>query len=467
MSSLKRQFYENHSGSSISEINSITLIILLGHTFFHTLQQNDFVTGTRNEYFWSFVCYVLNVLLGTTLVSDHHWLLILIYGISISALLSWAQRSQRQSKHEKDRSSKATSSQTLSDSRDALKSETSGTLPPKARIQFLSVYRATMMITTLICILAVDLPMFPRRYAKSETFGTSLMDLGVGSFVFSSGLVSARSQAGFMKGLRQGGVVLALGFIRALMVRGSGYHEHVSEYGTHWNFFITLSLLPPLLPLFGKMKSLGLDFKLQGWLVCVLYQLALSATDWQHWILSAPRIDLISANKEGISSFIGYIAIFLFGLDIGAIVLEIRLQVVVQDSGIASLTTALLKASLLEVVAYFVMKYMKVQVSRRIANAPYIMWVVAHNTTFVLSLALIERYFGDAPLQAKTALVSRASLLLEQINKQGLRIFLAANLLTGAINLAMGDAMMTTNELLGFCIMLTYTGLLCIAASYG
>lgn len=42
---------------------------------------------------------------------------------------------------------------------------------------FLSVYRAHMMLLTIICILAVDFQAFPREFAKCETWGTSLVSV--------------------------------------------------------------------------------------------------------------------------------------------------------------------------------------------------------------------------------------------------------------------------------------------------
>ncbi|KAF9123762.1 Glucosaminyl phosphatidylinositol (GlcN-PI) nositol acylation protein, partial [Mortierella sp. 14UC] len=194
---------------------------------------------------------------------------------------------------------------------------------------FLSVYRAGMMILTCIAILAVDFPIFPRRFGKVEVYGTSLMDLGVGSFVFSSGVVSAR---GYLKketlpftkqmviALRTSIPLLVLGLGRYISTKGVDYQEHVTEYGMHWNFFFTLGFLPIFVTLFRSLAN-HVRFSLLGTGVALVYQYFLSYGGLEEYIQHAPRVDIVSMNKEGIFSFAGYLAIFLVGVDVGLYVL--------------------------------------------------------------------------------------------------------------------------------------------------
>jgi phosphatidylinositol glycan class W len=104
-----------------------------------------------------------------------------------------------------------------------------------------------MMIMTVHSILAVDFPIFPRWLGKTETFGTSLvrdllmmanvqMDIGVGSFVFSLGIISTRSYLNatsmpkfMLKNVKKSLPIIAMGMVRVIMVKGVEYPVCRSE----------------------------------------------------------------------------------------------------------------------------------------------------------------------------------------------------------------------------------------------
>lgn len=117
---------------------------------------------------------------------------------------------------------------------------------------FITYFRSVINLSTAVAILAVDFPVFPRRLAKSETYGFGGMDTGVGFFVVSNAIVSheARGKGSALPAwhqLKEAVVsslpLLILGFARLLTVKGADYHEHITEYGVHWNFFFTLAAL--------------------------------------------------------------------------------------------------------------------------------------------------------------------------------------------------------------------------------
>ena len=327
---------------------------------------------------------------------------------------------------------------------------------------FLTNYRGNMMVVTCICILAVDFRLFPRRFAKVETWGTSLMDMGVGSFVFSAGLVASRPvlkerAAGraaplatrLVRSLRHSLPLLALGVVRLLSVKGLDYAEHVTEYGVHWNFFFTLGFLPPFVALFQSALEVVPSYAGLAVLLGVLYQVVLESTDLKAYILAGPRTDLLPMNREGIFSFWGYLAIFLAGQDAGMYVLPRNLAPLRGIPGAASRRTTLVLTmaawSLLWLALYVLSTDYTygagLTVSRRLANLPYVLWVVASNSVLLLAFAAVDVLLFPAFYRAPDARAegeayeAATSRVLRAYNRNGLAVFLLANLLTGLINM--------------------------------
>ncbi|ORX40674.1 GWT1-domain-containing protein [Kockovaella imperatae] len=345
------------------------------------------------------------------------------------------------------------------------------------KLSFLSVYRAHMMIMTVHCILAVDFPVFPRRQGKCEDFGASLMDVGVGSFVFSLGLVSARKLVGsqvsndniFLKisqSIWKSLPTLVLGLVRVLMVKGSEYPEHVTEYGVHWNFFFTLAILPvigislrPVCQLVGWTQA--------GLLVAVLHQSALSSSGFnlQSWILSPDRNGLIEMNKEGLVSLPGYLAIYLLGVAIGQHVMRAAAPAKRVESATEKAEERIKRhyeqrrANLaMELVSFGLgwwsllafSRFMGVEVSRRMANSAYVLWVAGYNTLFLLGYLLLEIYLLEIPVPPHAV-----PPLLDAINRNGLMVFLIANLLTGVVNLSFKTMYLSNYQ--AMCILILYS----------
>ena len=336
-------------------------------------------------------------------------------------------------------------------------------LEPLPMRPFITAYRGGMIIITCLAILAIDFRVFPRRFAKVETWGTSLMDMGVGSFVFSAGLVAARpvlqarlsgktsSMISLLKASPRASLpLLVLGFVRLFSVKGVDYAEHVSEYGVHWNFFFTLALLPPFAalcqPLLAKIHPLIFTVFLGG-----TYQGLLDMTDLKAYILTAPRTDLFSQNREGVFSFLGYLALFLVGQGVGLDILPRSLvgakitptpsdqkKHIFYHLGTHSVIwTALFAVSTSYNYGF------ALQVSRRLANLPYVMWVAAFNCMQLLAFYAVEAFAFPNLLSCKDKASERkecdkaTSRVLKAFNRNSLAIFLLANLLTGLVNLTL------------------------------
>ncbi|XP_025963151.2 phosphatidylinositol-glycan biosynthesis class W protein [Dromaius novaehollandiae] len=337
----------------------------------------------------------------------------------------------------------------------------------------ITLFRVFVNVLTSISILAVDFPQYPRRYAKTETYGTGVMDLGVGAFIFGNALVcpevrqkSCATQPKFSYLTRQFFSIWPLIFLgvgRLFSVKSIEYHEHISEYGVHWNFFFTLAFVrlaaSLILTIFPKNKS---------WIVAmnlaVFYQLILNATSLKMFVLHGSngkdtRVGFLNANREGLVSLFGYLAIYMASVQVGLYLLKRRNFV---KDWIKAICFLILMVLVLFVFLHLLQVHVD-PVSRRMANLSYCVWVVANCLTLficfvVVDLVLvftkllvngssvpccwnvIEPAHSSKKRDAEAVPVKRESKLLHvclisAIDKNQLLFFLLANIMTGIVNI--------------------------------
>jgi phosphatidylinositol glycan class W len=299
----------------------------------------------------------------------------------------------------------------------------------------LSAHRAALMLLTCVAILGVDFPAFPRRFAKAETYGTGLMDAGVGGIVAASGLAAGarapRSRAADAGAARREAArvaaLVALGAGRALATAAAGYQVHVGEYGAAWNFFLTLAALraaAAALP--RRLAASAAGLAALGAAVLGAHQYALSRLGAAAYVNAAERgPGFVGANKEGVLSLPGYLSLHLLAAAAGAALL--RPAPVAAKAKAARGWRPVLRVAAGAAAAWaaFAAAARVEPVSRRSCNAAYVAWTLA------LALQGVALAAAAAAL-ARPAPPPRAHAAL---NAAMLPAFLAANVLTGAVNL--------------------------------
>ncbi|CAK1357489.1 GPI-anchored wall transfer protein 1 [Cercospora beticola] len=486
-------------GGGIWEINHVALVAPAAAFLWAMLQtrQNFFKQYTLAAAFSDFLIQCGSILFATTVYAGAPQVL---NGLLIlPAVAAFLQPSPEVKKAAKPPSKVAGKD----DSSDDKTADDKNPLPVKP---FITAYRGAMMIITCSSILAVDFPIFPRRFAKTESFGTSLMDMGVGSFVFAAGIVAARQQLKedneasrslvkrLKSALRHSLPLAVLGFVRLLSVKKLDYAEHVSEYGVHWNFFFTLALLSPaiaiLQPVLRLTQYVG-GYNIFAFVLAICYELILFCVpDMKVYIILSERKpgDWLSQNREGVFSFIGYLAIFIAGMGAGVNILprdpepgakklpekdpldadEEWLATVLgaaENEGekkdaapppikMPQLKPEWPKSTLPRLGALFFMWFIfstwamwrygpRLFVSRRMANLAYVCWVCAFNYGQLLLFNVIEAgmfpnlYNAKTKEAEQTRIREATSPVMRAYNRNGLAIFLLANLLTGLVNMTM------------------------------
>lgn len=373
------------------------------------------------------------------------------------------------------RSRSSSSPKNLSPPDSPLDSTTSVT-PKARRLLFVSHYRSSLLLSTAIAILAVDFHIFPRRFVKTEDYGTSLMDTGVGSFVYHYGLTAqqarqdVQSRASLRSLFKSVAPLLFMGLLRLFTHKQIDYQEHTSEYGVHWNFFFTMAavtlmvwMVHPLLTQRGVagVLAIGITAAYQYWLSDpAITEYMLHGSRVIEWPMTDVPIELseqlwrgatnfVAANKEGVYSTIGYFAIFLFALEVGRYALRFESN---SRRWWRKLVILLVVDAALWIITFYCDTHIQ-RVSRRMVNVSYIAWMLAFNL-LALSVFLLFNLLHADP-------ASGDSYYLSAINSQMLPAFILSNACTGLTNVTMRT--MDQPPLTAFMVLVLYLTVVMLA----
>ncbi|KAM0751674.1 GWT1-domain-containing protein [Meredithblackwellia eburnea MCA 4105] len=514
----KEQFVSDQIGGSVFRINSVCLTALTTYALWIVLAPklgHRSNTSSPRVPFFEFLILVLPLLLSLTVLAAHP-LKLNAFLTSLVFLFNNSHNSQNNPPDlgspvpPTDPPSPDASKSSRSSTSSISKEEDARRRSPQAKSfskPFVTVYRAHMMLMTIICILAVDFPAFPREFAKAETWGTSIMDLGVGSFVFGAGMVAALPLLRDLErpplrslvtaSIKRSAGVIALGLVRLALVKGVEYPEHATEYGIHWNFFFTLGTVP-ILATFCDRIATTIDHTWLALIISLGYQLVFDRSQLQFWALTAERTTLLTQNKEGIVSIPGYLAIFLLGTATGLYTfppdpyfferqlalyprrnaapmtqekrqeLEARMHKSWKQKP-GKLASVLGSYAIMWWTLYAVLRYGGWDVSRRLANFPYVVWIAAFNATFLFGYLVLHMWATQSPFSDQKRKSSRPispaahpPAIFDAMNRNSLLIFLIANLLTGLVNLTMQTMYASNGKAL--IVLLLYCGACTTAA---
>ncbi|KAI3522641.1 hypothetical protein L1887_00584 [Cichorium endivia] len=310
-----------------------------------------------------------------------------------------------------------------------------------------SSYRVSVMLITCICILAVDFNIFPRRYAKTETYGTSLMDLGVGAFVFGNSLVSRQARGistmGLKSALSSTSPLLVLGFGRLVFTSGVDYQVHVGEYGVHWNFFFTLAGVAVLTSIINISPNYC---GLVGSLVLIGYQVCLNS-GLNTYLLSEKRgTDIISQNKEGIYSIFGYWGMHLIGVNLGH-------NLLFCNNAKKSARKRVWMLILFFWCLTLILDSYVERPSRRMCNLTYVSFILASNLQ-TLGIIMLSDFISGG----------KVSILEQAISRNLLAFFIVANLLTGLVNLSINT--LFVSPFMALLILIGYGFIICCVVGF-
>lgn len=366
--------------------------------------------------------------------------------------------------------------------------------------------RLWLYMLTAVGILGVDFKIFPRENAKTENFGISAMDLGVGFYIVCHSMKIIRNSDintsvpdtfwtelaklpnDFYKTLKSSSFLVVIGLARLWSVKATNYIEHVTEYGVHWNFLFTIVLVKLLAcPLQTLIRQSAFKSFLIGLMMAFYYQFFLTQKNYTAYLLSnSKRETFLDANKEGIFSCCGYLSIYLISQGIFLRLSEIlrkkqKKSMKPQYSGIIECICNLV-VLLLFFFAILIWSSWEVQnTSRRLCNLSFICYTlfscIVLLTFYMITILQTAKFFTisaveeseDKPSEDKSVELSKKSIKEMLIKLRlifsfavvidskytGLLLFLVSNLLTGAVNLSINT--LNTPDMTALAIMFVYS----------
>ena len=210
------------------------------------------------------------------------------------------------------------------------------------------------------------------------------MDVGVGVFCVINGYTAPElrlTALGVRQRLRSIAPIALLGVGRLLAVKALGYHEHVSEYGVHGNFFFTLAAIKLFVALVNSRVCLQRWPTACVWLaavVLVAYQSWLTLAGGEHLVLHGldgldQRQSLFDADREWLASLFGFAALYLLGMQWGAWTQSAQWSILDWLFYLLKLIVALAMCHMGAVALH---EGVGILPSRRMANATYVFFTV-------------------------------------------------------------------------------------------
>lgn len=315
--------------------------------------------------------------------------------------------------------------------------------------------RSAVNLITSCVILACDFKIFPSAFRKSRSYGVGLMDTGIGLFVFNMGMVSkpVKDKKAWKHCLTQVGMLLVIGIVRTVVIRLINYHQDEREYGRDLNAFITLGMTKLIGGILSSVCPSGIPTLISGLIIAVIHECILQSGLGRYCISEkVPRISLLEANREGIVSINGFVSLYLISGFIGSIMCKS------QYFDLERFKFMLLRLSAISIVAWiftFTFIY-TTKISRRIANAGYISWIVSLGTTTLMISSIVF----DVILKVIHNHSRCLPVIFNIVNYNCLVYFLVSNVLTGFVNIFLNPDKRSTAE--SICILTVYMTIPCI-----